>query len=72
MAAGTYNNLKGPLSGDIAVDVTWALGPLAIGESQTFTIIKNFEPPRLTPEPMTLLLLGAGLAGLGLSRRRRS
>ncbi len=61
-----------PVTGDIAVDVTWALGALAVGTTKTFTIIKNFEPPRTTPEPMTLALLGLGLAGIGMSRRRRS
>lgn len=30
------------------------------------------EPPRRVPEPMTLTLLGAGLLGMGLARRRKA
>jgi len=73
-----FNNDQGPLTGNVAVDVVWDLGPLAVGASTDFTIVKNVPPlppppPPLieTPEPASLALLGTGLLGFALVLCRR-
>jgi len=73
-----FNNDQGPLTGNVAVDVVWDLGPLAVGASTDFTIVKTVPPlppppPPLieTPEPASLALLGTGLLGFALVLCRR-
>ena len=66
--SGFTNN--GPFQGDGAADFVWNLGALAQGTSTSFTINKEFLRISI-PEPATLLLFGAGFAGMGLIRRRR-
>jgi Protein of unknown function (DUF642)/PEP-CTERM motif len=59
------------LSGSTTVLLQGAAGVNYIGLDNT-SVELGSEPPPPLPEPGTLALLGLGLAGLGLSRRRKA
>jgi hypothetical protein len=46
--------------------------PNAIGQDEYSVLNFDTAPPAAVPEPGTLALLGLGLAGFGLSRRRKA
>src|SRR5581483_8627444 len=62
-----------PLTADAAFSLTQAGGPgTAISISATFFSPQVLPPPPpSSPEPVTISLFGAGLAALGVVRRRR-
>ncbi len=58
------------------LDYYWGLelSEISLASSPIFTLSFGYEetPPTATPEPATMLLMGAGLASLGAMRRRAS
>lgn len=56
--------------GKLDVKVQSLYGKFWVGNS-TLTVYTDADAPTPVPEPGTLLLLGAGMLGIGLSRRRR-
>lgn len=71
-SATTLDNLPAIGGGSIQGDTEWAfMWDRVIDVNDTFIISKDKRLESVVPEPATMLLLGAGLIGAGLARRRR-
>lgn len=62
----------GDFASTFDAELTSSVAGIVLGGELPGVYLASIRPPNGVPEPMTLSLVGAGLAGIGLMRRRRN